>query len=592
MLKTCACITECTAIALLNRILSIAITRLGYREFASDLILAFCLIAAACFPRLGNSVFEPVERFGARLAARKKLTVCLIAAAAVVLRLGLLWLHPVPIPLIHDEFAHLLAADTFAHGRLTNPPNPLQIFFDTVHVNQQPTYMSKYPPAQGAVLAIGKLLGNPWIGVLLSVALMCAALTWALQGWLPPQWALLGGLLVISRLGISGYWVDSYWGGAVPAIGGALVVGAFPRIRHFCRARDALLLGIGAAILANSRPLEGFILCLPVLVALFFWLFSKRSPAWRLTFPRLVLPFCTVMLACGTFIGYYNWRLTGQPLLFPEALNSRLYSMDPNFIWQRESPRVHFQNAQLEYFYNGWAHTYWMNSEITSVRRVVKHAGILILKFTYFFLWPELCVPLLAVPWLFADRRTRFLILEFAVCFAGWFVVVWFEPHYAAPATAVTFVLVTQALRHLRRWEFGRRNIELPNQEGRRVGIAWTRVVVLFAVALSPFLQRGGTLQPPTSGTPAISYRARFAAQLEVMPGDQLAIVRYGSMDNSGEWVYNDADIEHAKVVWARFIPGVDLQPLLDHFHGRLVWLVEPDANPPRIKPFETTDAH
>jgi hypothetical protein len=70
-------------------------------------------------------------------------------------------------------------------------------------------------------------------------------------------------------------------------------------------------------------------------------------------------------------------------------------------------------------------------------------------------------------------------------------------------------------------------------------------------------------------------------------PGGHLLIVRYSPEHNSNlEWVYNAADIDRAKIVWAREIPGVDIHPLLDYYMGRSVWLVEPDASPPRITPY------
>jgi hypothetical protein len=112
-------------------------------------------------PRLGDHFFGAVESFGIRLAKRKALAIVSIAGAMILIRLALVSLLPFPVPITHDEFSYLLAADTFAHGRLTNSTHPMWRFFETFHVNQQPSYMSKYPPAQGVSLAVGELLGKP-----------------------------------------------------------------------------------------------------------------------------------------------------------------------------------------------------------------------------------------------------------------------------------------------------------------------------------------------------------------------------------------------------------------------------------------------
>src|SRR6266404_4296650 len=327
------------------------------RTVAISGVLTFILgLIALLFPNIANRFFRRAEEFFSRLAQRKGLAIIVLFFSVIALRLAALPVLPVPVPGIHDEFSYLLMADTFAHGRLANPSHPLWISFETFHVNWLPQYASMYPPAQGFALALGQLLGHPWIGVLLTDAAMCAAILWMLQGWLPARWAFLGGALAALKFGVASYWMNSYWGGATAAIGGALVLGALARILKRAKIRDALLLGIGVAILANSRPYEGFLFCILAAACLLWWLIGKtnsRQPL-RVRLQNVLAPLAAMLLLTAAFMGYYNWRLTGNALLLPHSLSERTYHTTGLFLWDHKKPEMHYRNQQFEDFYNGW----------------------------------------------------------------------------------------------------------------------------------------------------------------------------------------------------------------------------------------------
>jgi hypothetical protein len=74
--------------------------------------------------------------------------------------------------------------------------------------------------------------------------------------------------------------------------------------------------------------------------------------------------------------------------------------------------------------------------------------------------------------------------------------------------------------------------------------------------------------------------------KLAEAPGKQLVLVRYYGRHTFDEWVYNAADIDASRVVWARDLGEAGNRELLQYYPDRTAWLLEPDFRPPRLTPY------
>jgi hypothetical protein len=480
----------------------------------------------------------------------------------------------IPIPFDQDEASYLLAADTFAHGRLTNPPHPMGKHFETFNVLQQPTYMSKYPPAQGFFMAIGQVLfGHPIYGVWLSVGLMCAAICWMLYAWVSCRWALVGGLIVVMQFGIFTYWSQSYWGGAAAGLGGALVFGALPRIFKMQRIRDAFWLGVGAALLANSRPFEGFFVAIPVGLLVLPWEIKwKRMVKHKFT-RRIILPLGLILLLTAVGMGVYNKQITGNARILPYFLYTETYREVPLFIWQPLLPPVKFNHPIMGLFERNFLEkNYFYKKTWKGFVDITQNDIVGVL---FFFFGYPLAIPSLTALMLFFHRRTamRFWAALFVLLGACAAITCPAKPHYFASLTCLVVLWVLTGLKALR----------ILTLRKKRVGLTWVLLLIMFQffldVALTPVLPKSWSLGRAVQSTihvPMSFTREQLKNILMSKGGRYLVIVTYPMSHNFHyEWVYNDADIDHAPIVWARDMGEGDNKELLDYFKDRQVLFIQ-----------------
>lgn len=542
-----------------------------WKDIGETIAAAACVFAGLVAPRFRWKWLTWAERAFTRLACHRTQAILFVGALPLIIRLGLLPVLGVPGPLVADEFGYLLLADTFASGRLTNPTHPFWKHFETVYVFHQPTYTSIYPFAPALLLTIPKLMGaHPWLGVWFGAGLMCALVCWMLQGWLPPKWALLGGLLAALRFTLVSPWMNTYWGGATAAIGGILILGALPRIMKQQRWRDSVLFGLGLALLAQSRPFEGVLFALVPTLLLGVWLLRERAVPARTRWRNVAFPLGAMMLALVAGTAYYDWRVTGDPFLMPYLLHQRIYGTPQTLFSQppiQDAPGVHDQRDIADVFQ--WqlaAHRMGFSWSLEADR---------LKSFWHFYLQPLMSVPLLLLPFVMRKRKLWVLLLSAVALLAGNAMYPFFFPHYAAPLCGLILLFVVYGMRYLRVLRFR-----------TWAGGALVFQLLCLLIGVSALFTTAGALLQPWHVVASLTPRGQVLEQLQARGGKHVVLVRY-SPNHVFHYgvVFNNADIDRSQVVWAHQLDKASDRALVSHYPDREAWLFNPDESPLTLVP-------
>jgi len=183
----------------------------------------------------------------------------------------------------------------------------------------------------------------------------------------------------------------------------------------------------------------------------------------------------------------------------------------------------------------------------------------------------------------FLDRRTRPLVIILAAMLALNLFQMVLYPYHLGPIVPAIFAVLAQGSRHI---------YVLLSRTRRVRGMAFALLLPLCVAAASGFKLEASDLGiklPYWEHGAEAHAAARAYAEwwLSQRPGKQLVIVHYSPEHSPDqEWVYNAADIDASKVVWAREMDAASNAQLLAYFKDREVWLLNADSYPQRLQPY------
>jgi len=509
------------------------------------------------------------------------------------------------VPQLHDDFSNLLAADTLLHGRLANPTPPAFESMETFHVVMTPTYASKFPLGPAFFLALGKsIYGDYACGLWLCCALATATTTWMLLACFPARWASGIGLCVAMHPSWQNGWAQEFTHGWLPFAGVSLVLGGTLRLHRLLQTgvtsfesvnqqawRSSMVaIAIGRGLVLFSRPFDGGIVCAMLVVSLAPGLMRcllPRMSRWNIAATanpiasywfllRMAIPAFGIVLVLMGLLMANNELVTGHWYLLPYQLHEKQYGVAPLFIWGTPNePTVGHRFVELSTYHRVCSLQSW--SDARSVegymfqlsnrsRSILMHWG-----------FGLAVLPMAILTWRKGRRQSGWLLIVALIAILIINCVPWVMPAYVASLIPIAILLFSFVLKRLSTWIATRFHFA-DLRFGPRLGAEFMTLGFLLCFQTFALSYTCYTRATYKSGWELgwADTRQELVDKLLSSGESHLILVQYENGHNvNQEWVYNQADVPSAKIVWGRFASNDLNQKFVRSYPNRKVWLLK-----------------
>jgi hypothetical protein len=300
----------------------------------------------------------------------------------------------------------------------------------------------------------------------------------------------------------------------------------------------------------------------------------SRAPwnLFRLLVPSVFPAFGVLLVAMGLQLAA-NKLVTGQWHQLPYQLHEQQYGVAPLFIWGTPNePTIGHRFEELSIYHQQYSLQSWSDSR--SIAGYLAQLGNR--SFHILMHWGVgfAILPMAILTWRTGRRQSGWLLAVALVAILAINCVPWVMPAYVASLIPIAILLYALVLKRLSTWIATRFQFQSTMSCSRRRA-EFLILGFLFccqSVAISYTCYARATNQPGWQLDWA-DERQRLVNRLRESDESHLILVDYQSGHNlNEEWVYNEADIPNAKIIWGRFASTELNQRFLGSYPNRKVW--------------------